>query len=158
MKNNPQSKIQEIIKKHENLEQSSKNEPVLVASMQDELGELEENPLGDEWEDDEHICYVLRRRPGESPGLELWFKDNSVQIHSYSYFRAAILNQKQDSLTLLFSGAKVKIGGRNLVQLITPMNERKVMRLLEQDRDLDNGVVDEIFIYGMLANITDDEM
>lgn len=154
MRSNAQDKIQELIRAREDKEKSSsKSEPVSAASPAN-VGELDENPLGDveEWEDQENTCYVLRRRPGESPGLELWFSDNSVQVESYSYFQRAILNTKRDTMLLMFSGAEVQIHGRGLLLLVSLLNERKLVRLIEQGADMDDET-EKIFIYEMVAEV-----
>lgn len=124
-------------------------------------GEPDENPLGglleqEALEDEEYVCYRVRRRPGESAGLELWFQDNSVQVHSYAYFRAALLDRKRETLRLVFSGAKVQLHRRGLVHLVGLLNERKLTGLIEQHADLDNGT-EAIFVYKMVADVADAE-
>lgn len=127
------------------------------------VGEVDESPLGDvggqedELEDVEGLCYALRRRPGESPSLECWFKDNSLLAFSYSYLHQVRLNTTHDKLLLLFADGKVMVTGRGLYDIARGINERKITRIIEQHSELDIGLDDQPFIEGMAAEVEEME-
>lgn len=134
---------------------TQEKEPALV-------GEVDESPrddemLQDDLEDVEGLCYALRRRPGEAPSLECWFKDNRLLAFSYSYLRQVRLNPTHEKLVLLFVDGKVMLTGRGLYDIARGINERKITRIIEQHSELDVGFDDQPFIYGMVAEVEEIE-
>lgn len=123
--------------------------------------EVDESPrdevLQDDLEDTEGVCYALRRRPGEAPSLECWFKDNALLAFSYGYLRQVRLNPTHEKLLLLFVDGKVMVTGRGLYEIARGINERKITRIIEQHSELDLGADNQPFIYAMVAEVEEIE-
>ena len=136
---------------------TQEKEPAPVGNVPTEESPRDDEVLQDDLEDTEGVCYALRRRPGEAPSLECWFKDNALLAFSYGYLRQVSLNPTHEKLLLFFVDGKVMVTVRGLYDIARGINERKITRIIEQHSDLDLGADDQPFIYVMVAEVEEIE-